>query len=116
MFSSFDDFCTWMYVVVDDLYNQIAPLFHRPGPAPQCSDSELLAMALIGACRGWDLETDLPSPSRESRPLSPVQPPQSRFNRRRRQLMQAFQLIRCLVLRMLDVAQDRQCVLDSLPV
>src|SRR3954451_14346108 len=116
MFDSFDDFCTWMDVIVDDLYHQIAPLFHRPGPAPMCSDSELLALALIGACRGWDLETDLLSHFRSYRHLFPEQPSQSRFNRRRRQLMQAFQLIRCLVLRMLDVAQDRQCVIDSLPV
>src|SRR3954467_6399664 len=116
MLHSFDDFCTWMYVIVDDLYNQIAPLFHRPGPAPQCSDSELLAMALIGECCGWDLETDLLSHFRSYRHLFPEQPSQSRFNRRRRQLMQAFQLVRCLVLRMLDVAQERQCVIDSLPV
>jgi IS5 family transposase len=116
MLQSFEDFCTWMYVIVDDLYAQIAPLFHRPGPAPQCSDSELLAMALIGECRGWDLETDLLSHFRAFRHLFPVQPTQSRFHRRRRQLMQAFQLIRCSVLRMLDVARDRQCVIDSLPV
>src|SRR5438445_2038872 len=116
MITSFDDFCTWMYVTVDDLWKQIAPLFHRPGPAPQCSDSELLAMALIGECRGWDLETELLCHFRDYRHLFPRQPSQSRFNRRRRQMMQAFQLIRHLVLQMLDVAQDRQCVIDSLPV
>jgi transposase len=116
MITSFDDFCTWMYVTVDDLWKQIAPLFHRPGPAPQCSDSELLAMALIGECRGWDLETELLSHFRDYRHLFPRQPSQSRFNRRRRQLMQAFQLLRLLVLRLLDLAQERQCVIDSLPV
>jgi IS5 family transposase len=116
MLTSFEDFCTWMYVTVDDLWKPIAPLFHRPGPAPQCSDSELLAMALIGECRGWDLETDLLAHFRDYRSLFPVQPTQSRFNRRRRQLMRAFQLLRQLVLRLLDLAQDRQCVIDSLPV
>lgn len=116
MITSFDDFCTWMYVTVDDLWKQIAPLFHRPGPAPQCSDSELLAMALIGECRGWDLETELLRHFRDYRHLFPRQPSQSRFNRRRRQLMQAFQLLRLLVLRLLDLAQERQCVIDSLPV
>jgi Transposase DDE domain len=116
MLSSSEDFCTWMYVIVDDLWTQIAPLFHRPGPAPLCSDSELLAMALIGECRGWDIETELLSHFRDYRHLFPVQPTQSRFNRRRRQLMRAFQLLRQLVLRMLDLAQDRQCVIDSLPV
>jgi IS5 family transposase len=116
MLTSFEDFCTWMYVTVDDLWKQIAPLFHRPGPAPQCSDSELLAMALIGECRGWDLETDLLAHFRDYRSLFPVQPTQSRFNRRRRQLMHGFQLLRQLVLRVLDVAHDRQCAIDSLPV
>jgi IS5 family transposase len=116
MLPSFEDFCTWMYVIVDDLWTQIAPWFHRPGPAPLCSDSELLAMALIGECRGWDLETELLSHFRAYRHLFPVQPTQSRFNRRRRQLMRAFQVLRQLILRMLDLAQDRQCVIDSLPV
>lgn len=116
MLHSFEDFCTWMYVIVDDLYQQIAPLFRRPGPAPACTDSELLAMALIGECRGWDIETELLSHYCDYRHLFPRQPSQSRFNRRRRQLMRAFQLLRQLVLRMLDLAQDRQCCIDSLPV
>jgi len=59
MIGSFEEFCTWVYVVVDDLWQQIAPLFRRPGPQPECSDSELLAMILIGECRGWDGETHL---------------------------------------------------------
>jgi hypothetical protein len=105
-----------MYVIIDDLWKPIAPCFHRPGPAPQCSDSELLAMALIGECRGWDVETELLSHFRDYRHLFPVQPTPSRFNRRRRQLLRAFQLLRQLVLRMLDLAQDRQCTIDSLPV
>jgi len=116
MLTNFEDFCTWMYTIVDDIWKQIAPVFRRPGPAPQCSDSELLAMALIGESRGWDLETELLGHFRDYRHLFPRQPSQSRFNRRRRQMMQAFQLIRHLVLQMLDVAQDRQCVIDSLPV
>jgi hypothetical protein len=54
----FGDLCTWMYCVVDDAWQQLqhelelapelAPLFRRPGPAPVCSDSELLTMCLIG--------------------------------------------------------------------
>jgi IS5 family transposase len=116
MLTSFEDFCTWVYVVVDDLWKQVAPLFHRPGPAPRCADTELLAMALIGECRGWDVETELLAHFRDYRHLFPVQPTQSRFNRRRRQLMRGFQLLRQLVLRVLDVAHDRQCAIDSLPV
>lgn len=117
MIEEFEDFCLGMYVVVDDLWQGIAPLFKRPGPAPtSCSDSELLTMALIGECRGWDLETALLSHWQEHRDLFPVQPSQSRFNRRRRNLMQAFNLIRQAVLSLLDLAMDEQCVIDSLPV
>ena len=53
MITSYDDFCTWMFVIVDDIWQVIAPLFKRPGPQPVCSDSELLTMALVGECRGW---------------------------------------------------------------
>lgn len=116
MIHDFGDFCLCMYVIIDDLWQQIEPLFRRPGPAPVCSDSELIAMTLIGECRGWDLETDLLCHWQDHRDLFPHIPSQSRFNRRRRHLWQAFNLIRRLVLGLLDLAQDRQCVLDSLPV
>lgn len=116
MISDFSDFCVWMYVIVDDIWQQIAPLFDRPGPEPLCSDSELLSMALIGECRGWNLETEMLSQWREYRHLFPNIPSQSRFNRRRRNLMHAFNLIRQVTLKNLDIAQDRQCVIDSLPL
>jgi hypothetical protein len=116
MIHDFDDFCTWMYVMVDDIWQQIAPLFKRPGPQPMCSDSELMTMALVGECRGWDMETDLLSQWQEHKDLFPCMPSQSRFNRRRRNLMYAFNLIRRVVLRWLDVAQDRRCLIDSMPI
>jgi len=40
MIENFDDFCLWRYVLVDDLWREIAPLFKRPGPKAECSDSE----------------------------------------------------------------------------
>ena len=116
MINDFSDFCLWMYVTVDDIWQQIAPLFERPGPKPRCSDSELISMALIGECRGWNLETEMLSQWREYRHLFPNIPSQSRFNRRRRNLMYAFNLIRQVILKSLDIAQDDQCVIDSLPL
>ena len=116
MINDFSDFCLWMYVIVDDIWQQIAPFFGRPGPAPLCSDSELLSMAMIGECRGWNLETEMLSQWREYPQLFPHVPTQSRFNRRRRNLMYAFNLIRKVILKSLDIAQDRQCVMDSLPL
>lgn len=53
---------------------------------------------------------------REHRDLFPHLPSQSRFNRRRRQLSTAFNLIRRAVLGALDLAFDGQAVIDSLPV
>ena len=48
MITDFDDFCLWTLVVVDDLCLLLAPYFQRPGPAPDCADSELIAMTIIG--------------------------------------------------------------------
>ena len=116
MINNFTDFCLWVYVIVDDIWQEIAPLFDRPGPEPVCSDSELISMALIGECRGWNLETEMLSQWREHRALFPNIPTQSRFNRRRRNLMYAFNLIRQVILKSLDIALDRRCVIDSLPM
>ncbi|MFN2236441.1 MAG: IS982 family transposase [Anaerolineales bacterium] len=116
MINDFEDFCTWMYMIIDDIWLQIAPLFKRPGTKPECSDSELITMAIVGECRGWDVETEMLSYWQEHRDLFPNIPSQSRFNRRRRNLMLAFNLIRRSVLQMLDLAQETQAVIDSLPI
>ena len=118
MITNFADFCLWMLVLVDDAWLQIAPLLQRPGPAPACTDSELIAMALIGECRGLDQETDLLAFWRDpaQRTLFPHVPSRTRFNRRRRALAAAINLVRQLVLRSLDLAADNQCVIDSLPI
>jgi len=116
MINDFDDFCTWMYVIIDDVWQQIAPLFKQPGPAPEVGDSELITMAVVGECRGWDKETELISNWHEHTDLFPCIPERSRFNRRRRNLMFAINLIRKTILQMMELAQDDQCVIDSLPV
>ncbi len=116
MITHFDDFCLWVYVVVDEIWQTLAPYFAHPGPTSVCSDSELLTLALVGECRGWDKETDMLHEWQAYRHLFPHLPERSRFNRRRRHLWLAFNLIRQALLRLLDVAQDRQCLLDSLPV
>lgn len=116
MIVDFDDFCTWMYVLISDLFAPIAPLVARPGPAPICTDAELITMAIVGERCGWDQETVLLSHWREHRDLFPHQPKRTRFNRRRRDLAAATNLLRQAVLQALDLAQDMQCIIDSLPV
>jgi hypothetical protein len=117
MIAEFDDFCLWAYVTVDELYARL-PAAYKPsrGPLPGCSDGELIAMALVGECRGWRQETTLLRCWRERPDLFPVVPERSRFNRRRRDLAEAINALRQSVLAVLDVAHDRQCAIDSLPV
>jgi hypothetical protein len=61
MIHTFEDLCLYTYVSVDDIWQQIAPLFRRPGPAPDCSDSEMITIAAVG-CRSRDIETELLDP------------------------------------------------------
>jgi hypothetical protein len=116
MIADFDDFCLWIYAVIDDLWPQLTLYCRRPGPAPSCSDSELLTMVLVGECLGWDQETVLLHQWQQHRDLFPCQPSRSRFHRRRERLVPALNALRQLVLRLTDVAQERQCVIDSLPL
>jgi hypothetical protein len=117
MIADFDDFVTWMFVIIDDLWQGIAPLYQRPGPAPtSCSDSELLTVAIVSECRTWDRETQAIQEWAAYRHLFPRLPERSRFNRRRRNLMRALNQLRYLVLTMLDVAQDAYGAIDSLPL
>lgn len=116
MIDGFNDFCLWVFVIVDDIMQKLEPMMKRPGPQPECSDSEVITMQLVGECRGWDVETEMLSNWQEHRDLFPHIPSQSRFNRRRRQLVGAVNLLRQIILRTMDVAQDPQCVIDSLPI
>jgi hypothetical protein len=116
MINSFDDFCLWVYVLVDDEWQAIKDIYKQPRQAPVCSDSELLSMVLISECKGWDVETEALKEWKEHRDLFPQQPSQSRYNRRRRALADALKVIRQRVLAKLDVAYDRDCAVDSLPL
>ncbi len=86
MRADFDGFCTWMYVLISDLLRPLAAGYSRPGPLPACSDAELITMAIVGECCGWDQETSLLSHWQAHRDLFPIQPDRTRFNRRRRAL------------------------------
>lgn len=117
MIADFEDFVTWMYVIVDDCWKQLAPLCRRPGPEPSsCSDSELITIAIVSECRSWCGETQAMHEWKAYAPLVPRLPERSRFNRRRRNLAQAINHIRRIVLALLDVAYDAYGAIDSLPV
>jgi IS5 family transposase len=117
MIADFEDFVTWMFVTIDDLWQKIAPMYARPGPDPtSCSDSELITIAMVSECRGWDRETHLMAEWEPYRSLFPRLPERSRFNRRRRNLMFAINQIRQIITNGLDIAQDAYGVIDGLPL
>ncbi len=116
MIHDFEDFCLYAYVIIDDVWQEIAPQFSRPGPKPQCSDSELITIALVSECRGWDTETELLDHWQPYLAMFPHFPERSRFNRRRRNLAQAINLLRRMLLHALDLSRDGQCIIDSLPI
>lgn len=74
-----------------------------------------MTVAQVGECRGWDEETVLLSPWNAHRNPFPHKPERSRFNRRR-YLAGAINQVRRLLAASLDLTQDRQCVLASLPM
>ncbi len=116
MIAHLDDFCLWVYVLVDDMSQALERHLRRPGPKPACSDSELIAICLIGECLGWDVETELLNHMQAHRDKFPILPKQSRFNRRRRNLMAIMNEMRRMMLAQIDLFRDQHCVLDSLPI
>lgn len=54
MITDFDDFCLWVYVIVDTIYQSIEPMLNLRGPKAEDSNRELIALSLIGECGGWD--------------------------------------------------------------
>ena len=112
MITDFDDLCLWTYVIVDDIVIKLAPSLRRPGPCPDCSDSKLITMILVAECKGWDIETQLLSDFSQH----PTLFPQSRFNRRRRNLGKIINQIRQMLLSDIEGTEQKLCVIDSLPI
>jgi len=115
MISNFEDFCLYMYVIVDDIWQQIAPLFSRPGPQPLCSDSDVI-LCPGQRVQGGIKRSELLDHWTPYLHLFPHFPERGRFNRRRRNLMLAIDLIRQIVLQQLELSGDAYCVIDSLPI
>jgi IS5 family transposase len=114
--ADFADFCLYLYVLIDDLWDDLPAWVKPRGQRSACSNSELLTMLVVEECMGWDEETVAISQWHEHRALFPHLPHRTRLNRRRHRLTDALTLIRQHLLTVLDFARDRQCVIDSMPV
>ena len=71
--------------VILEIWLKIAPFYKRPVPQPECSDSELLTMVLVGECRPGCRNRDAFVLAGTSRSVSQdpdaklVQPPSTRL-------------------------------------
>ncbi|MBU6349899.1 MAG: transposase, partial [Chloroflexi bacterium] len=81
MNSTLPTFCLYTYVIVDDTLKRLTKTgrAHATGPAPECSDSELCTLLLIGESKGWDVEMELLSNMQAYRDMFPHLPTQSRL-------------------------------------
>jgi hypothetical protein len=113
-----EDLFVYVYVLIDDAIAAGAiAIPRRPGPAPGCSDAELLAIAQVRHLLGRRSEAGfLAEVARDWSHLFPVLPHQSEANRRIRWLWGAFEQFRaCLAVR-LPEDDCQQVDTSALPV
>ena len=122
MRADFADLCTYVYGLTDEAYQAVAaPFDARPGPRSPFTDSALIALTIAAALLGLDAETRfLAYVRRNHAALFPLLPERSRYNRRRRQLVEVTNRIRGGITgrlwRVLAAEGRDLCVVDSVPV
>src|SRR5947209_18594851 len=122
MIADFAELCTYIYVLVDELYQRVsAPYDQRPGPRSAFTDSELITLTLAAELLGLDAETRfLAYVRRNHLALFPLLPERSRYNRRRRQLIEVTNRLRGGLMerlwRVLEAEGRDLAVIDSVPV
>lgn len=122
MITDFADLCTYLYVLTDEAYQEVAaPYDQRPGPDAAFTDSELITLTLAAELVGIAAETRfLAYLRRNHRALFPLLPERSRYNRRRRQLIEVTNRLRNAIMarlwRVLEAEGYDLCVVDSVPV
>ena len=113
-----EDLFTYVYVLVDDLITAGAiAIPPRPGPAPACSDAELLAIAIVRHLLSGRSEAGfLAEVARDWSHLFPILPHQSEANRRIRWLWGAFEQLRAMLAARRPADDCQQADTTALPV
>lgn len=111
-----EDVLIVLFCEVDDwLQQHPAPI--RPGPAPACSDSEMLTLALARELLGYETERRFLRVVRADwRHLFPRLPAQSEFNRRLRWLWGALEQLRQHWVAQLPSATEGWYAFDTTPI
>jgi hypothetical protein len=113
-----EDLFVYVYVLVDDAISSGAILIApRPGPAPACSDAELVAIALVRHLLGRRSEAGfLAEIGRDWGHLFPRLPHQSEANRRTRWLWGAFEQVRAMLAAQVPDDDCQQIDTSAIPV
>jgi len=113
-----EELFVYVYVLVHDLILAGAiQIPRRPGPAPACTDAELLAIAQVRHLLGRRSEAGfLAEVARDWGHLFPVLPCQSEANRRIRWLWGAFEQLRAVLAARLPDDDCQQVDTSALPV
>jgi hypothetical protein len=113
-----EDLFVYVYVLVDDaICSGAIAIAARPGPAPGCSDAELLTIALVRHLPGRRSEAGfLAEVARDWAPLFPRLPHQSEANRRIRWLWGASGQLRAMLAARLPEDDCQQIDTSALPV
>jgi Transposase DDE domain len=113
-----EDLFVYVYVLIDDLIIAGAIVIPpRPGPAPACSDTELLTIAVVRHLLGRRSEAGfLEEVARDWSRLFPCLPHQSEANRRIRWLWGAFEQLRSYLADLLPEDDCQQIDTSALPV
>jgi Transposase DDE domain len=113
-----EDLFVYVYVLIDDAIKARAIVIPaRPGPAPGCSDAEILAITQVRVLLGRRSEAGfLAEVARDWAHLFPVLPHQSELNRRARWLWGAFEQFRAALAARLPEDDCQQIDTSALPV
>lgn len=120
LITTFEDFILLVYTIIDDLYNQLAPVSvsqRRNVTTAKMSDSEIMTLSICSEIIGIDSENAWYSfVKRNYRHLFPNLCSRTRFNRTRRNLLQVTERLRQNLPFAFPIPQSRYFVIDSFPL
>lgn len=119
LLTTFEDFMTTVFVIIDDLYRPYAPLKvtkRRHVLDAKLSDSEIITVSLCGDLVRIDSENAWYSfVKRNYQHLFPNLCSRSRLNRTRQALLQTMELLRQKLSSVFAVSSGRFSIVDSFP-
>ena len=120
LIATFEDFILLVYTIIDDLYQQVIPVSvsqRRNVDTAKMSDSEIITLSICGELTGTDSENAWYSfVKRNYRHLFPRLCSRTHFNRTRRTLLQAAELLRQQLAQSFPIPVSRYFVIDCFPL